>query len=154
MHIKASSRKKATFAILLVLIALTAFLLEGCGEKAQGTASAPSAKITSPAAARTKVQGMNSLLALPELQAWTSAIDKRSKGQAHGGLMEYNTAPQLVNGKPYWQFSFVEFDKDQMHRWENFLVSQSSDEILVDDDASGKVISLEEWRRDHKPMER
>jgi hypothetical protein len=154
MQKQATSYKKTHLALLLVLIAVTAFSLEGCREKAPAASSAPADKASATAGARTKVQAMSALMALPEIEAWNADIDKRSKGAAHGGLMEYDTKPQMVNGKPYWQFSFVEIDKDQMHRLENFLVSQTGDEILVDDDASGKVISLEQWRRDHKPMER
>jgi hypothetical protein len=150
----APSRKRTQIALLLVLIAITAFVLEGCREQAP-VASAPAAvQAALPAAARTKEQAMNALMALPELKAWSARLEKESGGKVRGALIEYDAAPKVIEGKSYWQFSFVENGSDAAHRWESFLVSQSGDEILVDDDVSGKAISLEQWRRDEKPMER
>ena len=150
----APSRKKTQIALLLALIALTAFILEGCREQAP-VASAPAAvQAAAVGGARTKEQAMNALMALPELKAWSARLEKESGGKVRGALIEYDAAPKVIDGKSYWQFSFVENGSDAAHRWESFLVSQTGDEILVDDDVTGKAISLEQWRRDEKPMER
>jgi hypothetical protein len=150
----APSRKRTQIALLVVLIAITAFVLEGCREQAP-VASAPAVvQASSPAAVHTKEQAMKALMALPELKAWSARLEKESGGKVRGALIEYDAAPKVIDGKSYWQFSFVENGSDAAHRWESFLVSQSGDEILVDDDISGKAISLEQWRRDEKPMER
>jgi hypothetical protein len=152
-----SSRKKTHMAILIAVIAFTALLLEGCREQAP-VASVPTAGTATPVAAapaaRTREQAMNALMALPELKAWSVRLETESGGKVRGALIEYDTKPKLVDGKPYWQFSFVENGSDAAHRWESFLVAQSGDDILVDDDTSGKAISLEQWRREDKPMER
>jgi hypothetical protein len=103
---------------------------------------------------RSKEQAMAALMALPELKAWSSRLEKRSGGKVHGALIEYDPKPKLINGKGYWQLSFVENGTDAAHSWESFLVSQSTDEILVEDFESDKVLSLEQWRKQHHPMER
>ena len=158
MQKQASSRKRVQIALLIAVIAITAFILEGCREQAS-VASAPAAvpaaaPVAATASARTKEQAMNALMALPELKAWSARLEKESGGKVRGALIEYDSTPKLIDGKAYWQFSFVENGSDAAHRWESFLVSQSGDEILVDDDITGKAISLEQWRRDEKPMER
>ena len=158
MQKQASSRKRTQIVLLVAVIAITAFILEGCREQAP-VASAPAAvpaaaPVAATASARTKEQAMNALMALPELKAWSARLEKESGGKVRGALIEYDSTPKLIDGKAYWQFSFVENGSDAAHRWESFLVSQSGDEILVDDDISGKAISLEQWRRDEKPMER
>ncbi|WP_229256353.1 hypothetical protein [Duganella lactea] len=107
-----------------------------------------------PPAIRTKDQGAAALMALPELQAWSAAIEKNSGGKAHGGLLEYDPAPRKLNGKSYWQFSFVENSADAALRWESFLVSSSDDEILVEDASSDEAISLGRWRREKHPGQR
>lgn len=107
-----------------------------------------------PPAIRTKEQGAAALMALPELQAWSAAIEKNSAGKAHGGLLEYDPAPRKLNGKSYWQFSFVENSAEAAQRWESFLVSSSDDEILVEDAASEEAISLGRWRREKHPGQR
>ncbi|WP_229223702.1 hypothetical protein [Duganella sp. sic0402] len=107
-----------------------------------------------PPAIRTKDQGAAALMALPELQAWSAAIEKNSGGKAHGGLLEYDPAPRKLNGKSYWQFSFVENSAEAAQRWESFLVSSSDDEILVEDATSEEAISLGRWRREKHPGKR
>ena len=158
MQKQASSRKRVQIALLIAVIAITAFILEGCREQAP-VASAPAAvpaaaPVAATASARTKEQAMNALMALPELKAWSARLEKESGGKVRGALIEYDSTPKLIDGKAYWQFSFVENGSDAAHRWESFLVAQSGDEILVDDDISGKAISLEQWRREEKPMEK
>ncbi|TFW16362.1 hypothetical protein E4L98_24050 [Duganella callida] len=107
-----------------------------------------------PPAVRSKEQGAAALMALPELQAWSAIIEKNSNGKAHGGLLEYDPTPRKLNGKTYWQFSFVENTAESAMRWESFLVSANDDEILVEDASSDEVISLARWRREKHPSKR
>lgn len=107
---------------------------------------APAAPVVQ-AKAHTKQDAMASLLALPELQAWSQQIEQRSKGKAHGAVIEDDPAPREVNGKKYYQLSFVENRADDARRRESFLVAQDGSEILVDDTESDKLLSLQEWRR-------
>ncbi|WP_229258969.1 hypothetical protein [Duganella flavida] len=103
---------------------------------------------------RSKEQGAAALMALPELQAWSALIEKNSGGKAHGGLLEYDPMQRKLNGKSYWQFSYVENSAESALRWESFLVSSSDDEILVEDASSDEVISLARWRREKHPAKR
>jgi hypothetical protein len=107
-----------------------------------------------PKAIRSKEQGAAALMALPELQAWSALIEKNSGGKAHGGLLEYDPVPRKLNGKSYWQFSFVENSAESALRWESFLVSSNDDEILVEDATNDEVISLARWRREKHPAKR
>jgi hypothetical protein len=107
-----------------------------------------------PPSIHTKEQAAAALMALPELQAWSAVIEKTSGGKAHGGLLEYDPAPRKLNGKNYFQFSFVENTAESAMRWESFLVSASDDEILVEDASSDEVISLARWRREKHPAKR
>ena len=96
---------------------------------------------------QTKEAAMASLLALPELQAWSQQIERRSQGKAHGAVIEDDPAPREVNGKKYYQLSFVENRAEDARRRESFLVAQDGSEILVDDTGSDNLLSLQEWRR-------
>ena len=117
----------------------------------QVPAAAPA---TQTAAPRSKAQASMALMALPELKAWSSQIEKNSGGTLHGALIEYDPKPRIVNGKSYWQFSFVENGADAAHRIESFLVADSGDEILVEDGASDDLLSLERWRKEKHPLAR
>ncbi len=99
------------------------------------------------APAHTKEEAMASLLALPELQAWSRQIEQRSQGKAHGAVIEDDPVPREVNGKKYYQLSFVENRAEDARRRESFLVAQDGSEILVDDTESDTLLSLQEWRR-------
>jgi hypothetical protein len=125
-------------------------------QPAATAASSATAPVAKPAAVagRSKEQASKALMALPELQAWSAFIEKNSGGAAHGALIEYDLAPRVVNGKRYWQLSFVENSAEAAHRWESFLVATGSDEILVDDPATDEPLSLERWRREKQPMQR
>lgn len=112
-------------------------------------AQAPAAK-----GALSREQAVAALMALPELKAWADRIEKSSNGKAHGALMEYDAQLRAVKGKQYYQLSFVENSSDAAQRWESFLVAQSDGEILVDDDVSGEALTLEQWRKDKKPLQR
>jgi hypothetical protein len=135
-------------AALLVLAAVV-----GCkGEKP--TTPPPKPVVAAPSApTRTRDQAMAELMALPELKAWSAQIEKSSHGQAHGAVIEDDPAPRILNGKPYYQLSFVEDRKQDVHRRASFLVAQQSDEILVEDDANDTVQSLGEWRRNIRRVE-
>lgn len=103
---------------------------------------------------RSKEQSASALMALPELQAWSALIEKNSGGKSHGALIEYDPTPRKLNGKQYYQFSFVESSSDAAQRWESFLVSSSDEEILVEDASTDEVISLARWRREKHPSKR
>lgn len=107
-----------------------------------------------PAITRSKEQASAALLALPELQAWSAMLEKTSNGKVHGALVEYDPAPRKLNGKTYYQFSFVENSPAAALRWESFLVSANDDEILVEDATSDEIISLARWRREKHPEKR
>jgi hypothetical protein len=152
-------RKVRQFLGLAAFIAVAAFLLEGCKQDTPVAASAPAplaASAPAPAAQveRTKEQAMAALMALPELKAWSDRLDKDSQGKIRGALIEYDQTPKLIDGKSYWQFSFVENGSAAAHRWESFLVAQKGEEILIDDDSTGKTLTLEQWRQERHPMQR
>lgn len=123
---------------------------------ASASASVPtaSAAAVASASAPTKAQAMDALMALPELKSWSAQLEKASGGKVHGALIEYDSAPKIINGKRYWQFSFVENGSDAAHRWESFFVSQTDGEILVDDSVTDTSLTLAQWRKDSKPMQR
>jgi len=108
---------------------------------------APAAPVVAAKPVQSKDQAMASLLALPELQAWSKQIEHRSRGKAHGAVIEYDPAPREINGKKYYQLSFVEDRAEDVHRRESFLVAQEGGEILVEDADSDTLLSLQEWRR-------
>jgi hypothetical protein len=152
-QIEAPMSKRGTHHLLTLLpIAALAFTLQAC--KGEKKPSEPPKPTTVAEAARTKQQAMNALMALPELAAWSAQIEKASGGKRHPALVEDDPQPKTINGKTYWQFSFVENASDAMHRWESFLVAQAGDEILVEDFATDTPLTLEQWRRDKHPLER
>ena len=118
---------------------------------AASTQAAPPAGAPA-ASASTKEQAMATLMALPELKAWSAYIAKTSGDKAHGGLLDDGSID--VKGKRYWQFGFVENSSDAAHRWQSFLVGQSDGEILVADDAADANLTLAQWRKDKQPMQR
>ena len=96
---------------------------------------------------RTRDQAIDALLALPEIKTWSDQIEKSSRGSAHGAVIEDDPAPRVVGGKPYYQLSFVENRKQNVHRRASFLVARQGDHILVEDAETDAVQSLSEWRR-------
>ena len=133
-------------AIALALVAA----LSAC----KGGQETEPAKTEVPASApvSAKEQAKATLMALPELQAWSAQIEKASDGTIRGALIEDDPAPRNINGKNYWQFSFVENRSDAVRRLESFLVAQSGGEILVEDFDSDTTFTLEQWRRDKRPL--
>lgn len=129
----------------LLATLLFAVTLGGC-KRAEPEAPKP-APVVKEAPARSKEQAMEALLAVPELKAWSEQIEKRSKGKAHGAVIEDDPLPREVNGKKYYQLTFVENRAADVRRRESFLVSQQGDEILVEDPESDSLLTLQEWRR-------
>lgn len=135
---------------LLASCAVLAGVLAGCKDKPATPPSPPSAPAVvqpKPAPGPTKEQALAALLALPEVKAWSGEIEKRSRGTSHGAIIEDNPAPRTLNGKQYWQMSFVENRKQSAQRRESFLVAHADGHILVEDLANDTVLSLDEWRR-------
>jgi hypothetical protein len=134
-------------ATVLALCALAACKREETPPPKPAAAEAPAAP------ARTREQAIAQLMALPEVKAWSEQIEKKSGGKAHGAVIEDDPAPRVLDGKPYYQLSFVENQKDRIHRRASFLVAQQGDDVLVEDDAKGTVESLSEWRRNIQRVE-
>ncbi|KQV37107.1 hypothetical protein [Massilia sp. Root335] len=135
-------------ATLLALAALAA-----CKGEKPAPPPKPAAVQAPAAPARTRDQAMAELMALPELKTWSDQIEKRSHGAAHGAVIEDDPNPRIIEGKAYYQLSFVEDRKQDVHRRASFLVAHQGDEILVDDPDNDTVQSLAEWRRNIRKIE-
>jgi hypothetical protein len=149
--------KKFQFVALVVIVAATTTIFGCRREKPAAPVAAPATTPASAAAVattRSKEQAMAALMALPELKAWSSQVEKSSGGKVHGALIEYDPQPKLIDGKRYYQWSFVENASDAARRWESFLVAESGQEILVEDAATDKTMTLQQWRQAKRPMER
>jgi hypothetical protein len=143
-------------ASLLSTSLLAAILLAGCKDKQAPVAPPqPGKPIVQQKAepAVTREQAMALLLALPEVKAWSDEIEKRSRGKAHGAIIEDDPTPRVINGTQYWQLSFVENRADKVNRRESFLVARTGKQILVEDTANDTVVSLDEWRRGIRRVE-
>ncbi|HAV38197.1 MAG TPA: hypothetical protein DCX52_17925 [Massilia sp.] len=136
-----------TFLRLLIVPAVLAVALAGCKQEPK---PAPPPKPVAQQKAEpmvTREQAMATLMALPEVKTWSAEIEKRSKGKAHGAIIEDDQQPRTINGRQYWQLSFVENRADKVQRRESFLVAQTGDQILVEDFENDSVMSLDDWRR-------
>ena len=146
-----SSRKSA------IAGAIAGFLVAGAGgwyvsHHNANLAVAPVAVAAAAPAPATKAnvsrdQAVEKLMALPELKRLADAIEKRSGGERHGALLETDPAPRDVKGSPYYQLIFVENGDDMAQAVASFLVSRVNGEILVEDDISGELMSLDQWRK-------
>jgi hypothetical protein len=134
-------------AAVLALCALAACKREAPPPPKPAAVEAPAAPV------RTREQAMAALLALPEVKAWSEQLEKSSHGKVHGAVIEDDPAPRMLDGKPYYQLSFVENRKQNVHRRASFLVAKSGDDILVEDTESDAVQSLSEWRRNIQRVE-
>lgn len=135
-------------SLTLLSIAVLACTLAACkGEKPTTPPPKPKTATSTPVPAKTKDQAMAALMATPEIKTWSAQIEKSSRGKAHGALIEDDPAPRVINGQPYWQFSFIENRPDRAHRVQSFLVAQKSDEVLVEDLESDSMLTLPQWRR-------
>lgn len=138
-----------TTSRLLTTLALACALVACQKQEAPKPAPAPAPVVKEP----TREEAMASLMELPELKAMSEQIEKKSHGKTHGAVIEDDPQPRVVDGKPYWQFSFVENAPDAVHRRASFLVAKSGKEILYDDTQSGKLLTLPEWRRTVRKIE-
>ena len=134
-------------ATVLALCALAACKREETPPPKPAVAEAPAAP------ARTRDQAIAELMALPELKAWSEEIEKRSHGKVHGAVIEDDPTPRIIEGKPYYQLSFVENHKQNVHRRASFLVAKTGSDILVEDAETDTVQSLDEWRRNIQRVE-
>jgi hypothetical protein len=135
-------------ASLLALAALAA-----CKGEKPAPPPTPAAVQAPAAPTRTRDQAVAALMALPELKTWSDQIEKRSHGAAHGAVIEDDPTPRIVEGKAYYQLSFVEDRKQDVHRRASFLVARQGDEILVEDLDKDTLQSLAEWRRNIRKLE-
>lgn len=144
-----STRAASPSSLRLIVAAIAlCCAFAGCKRAERDAAPAPTpAAPVAQAPGQSKEQAMESLLALPELKAWSQQIEQRSSGKAHGAVIEDNPVPREVNGKKYYQLSFVENRAEDARRRESFLVAQDGSEILVDDADTDTLLSLQEWRR-------
>lgn len=142
-------------AHLLITSLLAAALLAGCKDKQPAPPPAPAQPAVQQQAepAVTREQAMAALLALPEVKSWSQEIEKRSRGKAHGAVIEDDPTPRVINGTEYWQLSFVENRADKVNRRESFLVARKGNQILVEDTATDTVVSLDDWRRGIRRVE-
>lgn len=138
---------------LLALAFALAFPLAACKRAEREAPQPPAPAPVKEAPARTKEQAMTALLAVPELKLWSEQIEKRSKGKAHGAVIEDDPAPREVNGRKYYQLTFVENRADEVRRRESFLVPYLGDEILVEDTETDTLLTLQEWRRSIRRVE-
>lgn len=137
-----SSSLRHLSTVLLALCTLAA-----CNKEKPVAPPKPAATAPAPVPTRTRDQAIDALLALPEIKTWSDQIEKSSRGSAHGAVIEDDPAPRVVGGKPYYQLSFVENRKQNVHRRASFLVARQGDDILVEDAETDAVQSLSEWRR-------
>jgi len=138
---------------LLAASFLTLCALAAC--KGEKPAPPPKPAVVQPPSAptRTRDQAIAALMALPELKTWSEQIEKRSHGAVHGAVIEDDPNPRIIDGKKYYQLSFVEDRKQNVHRRASFLVAQQGDDILVEDAETDTVQSLAEWRRNIRKVE-
>jgi hypothetical protein len=134
-------------ATVLALCALAACKREAPPPPKPAAAEAPAAPT------RTRDQAIAELMALPEIKTWSEQIEKSSKGKVHGAVIEDDPAPRVIEGKAYYQLSFVENRKQDIHRRASFLVAKNGDEILVEDGETDTLQSLSEWRRNIRHVE-
>jgi hypothetical protein len=134
-------------AAALVLCALAACKREEPPPPKPAVVEAPAAP------ARTREQAIAELMALPELKAWSEQIEQSSHGKVHGAVIEDDPTPRVIDGKAYYQLSFVENRKQNVHRRASFLVARNGDDILVEDAETDTLQSLSEWRRNIRHVE-
>lgn len=135
---------------LLTTLALACALLACQKQEAPKPVTPPAAPV---AKEPTREEAMTSLMEVPELAAMSEQIEKNSHGKNHGAVIEDNPQPRILDGKPYWQFSFVENTPNAVHRRASFLVAKSGKEILFEDPQTDKLLTLPEWRRTVRKVE-
>jgi hypothetical protein len=93
---------------------------------------------------------------LPEVKAWSAYILRTTQEKVHPALMVEPGEPVRVEGRRsrYWSVGFYEDQPDHTHRWDTFLVRVDGKEILVEDMTGGDPMTLTQWRKKEKPMDR
>jgi hypothetical protein len=127
--------------------------LAACNKEKPAPPPKPAATVPAPLPVRTRDQAIDAVLTIPEIKTWSDQIEKTSRGAAHGAVIEDDPAPRLIDGKPYYQLSFVENRKQNIHRRASFLVAKQGGDILVEDAETDAVQSLSEWRRNIRNVE-
>jgi hypothetical protein len=148
-----SSRTRSVIRLAVLALPLTLTLSLSACKRTETPPPKPAAKPAPAQAMRTRDQAIDAILALPEIKTWSAQIEKGSRRAAHGAVIEDDPAPRLIDGKPYYQLSFVENRKQNIHRRASFLVAKQGDDILIEDAETDALQSLSEWRRNIRNIE-
>ena len=163
MSTSVSPKAKAIAAVIVAVIAAIVTVLFGMRALKAPHAAAPAvaAAVAPPEpppppydGPRSQDEARELLAKLPELRTWSAHLQKMSAGTVHGDLVRFSPTPKTLDGKRYWQFSYVENLPDAARRWETFLVGENTPEILVDDIESGTTLTLAKWRAEKHPLNR
>ena len=162
MPTSVSPKAQAAVAASIALLAAVATAYFGMrAAQSPSPASAAAAVATPPLppeppfnGPRTQEDAKQLLANLPEVKAWSSQLAKMSGGTVRGDLIRFAPTPRELNGKHFWQFSFVENLPEAARRWETFLVGEDTPEVLIDDLDNNTTMTLTRWRLDKQPMHR
>jgi hypothetical protein len=92
---------------------------------------------------------------LPEIVHWSSWLRRTSNNRVTGVTMIDGDVPEERGGKRYWRIGFYENQPTHTNRWETFLVDIRTSEIFFEDnDPDCSMKTLDQWRKEDKPMER
>ncbi|MHC4563372.1 MAG: hypothetical protein ACYS8X_11430 [Planctomycetota bacterium] len=127
------------FAATLVLV--------GCREKQTDGPSAAGAGAVSVA----REQAHDVLWALPEIKAWAEYV--REHDRRPGTMVDPRDVIE-IDGRSYWSIRFLEHHPTHIVTWEWFLVDAATAEVFVQEMVNCEIVSLEQWQRDYKPMQR
>src|SRR5262249_25970330 len=109
------SRKTGAAIAVMVAVAVGAFV-SNRKDSAPAAPSAPPAATSANAALDPHPEKATAaLMALPELKAWSQAIEKKTGGKEHGAVLSGDAAPRIVDGKTYYAYSFVQNGPEQSH---------------------------------------
>ncbi|MGZ3183288.1 MAG: hypothetical protein ACXU8N_12680 [Telluria sp.] len=142
-------RRKGAVVAIIAGIAASTFVVQ---HKRAQDAAPPVA--SAPATAMQVQPAVRALMALPELKAWSDSIEKTSGGKSHGAVVAGEPAPKVIDGKTYLAYSFVENEPEAAHFWQGFYVTEKGDSILVEDAATGRTMSVQQWRDTEHPLDR
>lgn len=117
------------------------------------TAATPATAPATPVSAVDR-RAVNALLALPELKAWSQAIERDSGGRARGAVIGGDAEPKVIGSLTYHPYSFMANDPEQARRLQGFYVTQDGSHILVEDAVTGETMTIEEWRQREQPPAR